>query len=68
VDDVLVFQLAQPLREHAVRDVRDRGSKLGISGGALQEDLDDRAGPAATDQLDRLVKPRAESCRAHDPL
>jgi hypothetical protein len=60
VYDPFGFQLSQPFRQHPVADIGDRRAELGEAHPALEEQLDDRTGPAAADELDRAVKPDAE--------
>jgi hypothetical protein len=58
--DPFGFQLAQALRQHAVADLGDGGPQLGEAHPPVQQQLDDRASPAAANELDRPVEPDAE--------
>src|SRR3954470_21000968 len=60
LDDAARLELLHPLRQEAVAELRDRrGDLREAHGAAVQEDLDDRSGPAAPDELNRLVVERA---------
>src|SRR5262249_14901715 len=59
-DDLLGLELAEPLGEHPIADVRDGAAKLGKSHAVVQEQTDDGARPAPADQLDGLVELGAE--------
>src|SRR6185437_15543591 len=59
------LQLPQPLGEHAIADIGDVFPDLVISGFAGEHCADYRAGPAATNQLDRLVILGANRLLAH---
>ena len=59
-DDALVLQLLQALAQHPVRDVRDGVAQRREPAAGAEQQVDDRARPAASDQLDRVVIPAAE--------
>jgi len=60
LDDPFRLELAQALRQHAVADVGDGIAELGIPHASVEQQADDGAGPAAADQLDRMVKAAAQ--------
>jgi len=59
-DDALGLEFAQALREHPIADVRDPAPKLGKAHPAVQQQLNHGPGPAAPNQLDRPMEPRAQ--------
>ena len=65
LDDAFRLELAQAFGEHAVADVGDVLADLVVSGIACEHCADYCAGPAATNQLDRLVILGANRFLAH---
>ena len=59
-DKTLGFKRAKSLRQHPVSDVRYRRLDRGIAALPLEEGLQDRASPAATDELDSAVEASAD--------
>src|SRR5437899_10844995 len=55
LDDPLALELLQALGEQSVGKVGDALLDLGEARGALEQDEEDRAGPALADELDGLV-------------
>ena len=55
LDDPAGLELLHPLGQQPVGELRDRLRHLGEAQRAVHQDAQDRAGPAAPDQLDRLV-------------
>jgi hypothetical protein len=60
----LALELAQALRQEAVRQVGDGGEDLVEAGRAGDQYAQNCADPAAADQLDRVLKARAERAQA----
>jgi polyisoprenoid-binding protein YceI len=58
--DSLGLQLAEPLRQHPIADVGNRGAKLGKAHPPVQQQMDDGAGPPAADELHRAMEAGAE--------
>ena len=58
------LELLQALAQHAIGDVGNGVAQRREPAGLLQQQKDDRAGPAAADQLAGVVKPRAQRRRA----
>src|SRR5690349_11244773 len=54
-DDVLRFELAQPLDEHAIADVWNERRDLVEAASPMQKNVDDRARPSAADELDGVM-------------
>jgi hypothetical protein len=50
------LERAEPLGQHSVRDIRDGAPDERVSRFSLEERLDDRACPPATDELDGTVE------------
>ena len=68
-DDAFGLELAQALGEHPVADLGDRGAQLGEPHPPVEQELDDRAGPAPADELDGAVELRAQmGLQAHDGI
>jgi hypothetical protein len=55
-DELRRLELAQPLRERARRDLRDRALELGEAKRSSEQRPQDRPRPASADELDRLLK------------
>ncbi len=66
LDDPLRLQLLHPLRQQTVGEVGHQLLELGETGRPVQEDEQDRAGPALADKLDCLVVGRAAGLAAYD--
>jgi hypothetical protein len=59
-DDALAFERAEPLGEHAITDIGNGATQLGIPHAPIEQKLNNRAGPPAPDELHGRVKSRAE--------
>jgi hypothetical protein len=59
--DPFRFQFPQPFRKHPVADLGDGGAQFGEPHPAVEQQLDDRSGPPPANQLDRAMKPGAET-------
>ncbi len=57
---ILLLQLLQPLAQHPVRDVGDGVAQRREMAAGAEQQVDDGARPAASDQFDRPVIPAAE--------
>jgi hypothetical protein len=58
--DSFGFELAQPLRQHPIADVGNGAPQFGEPHPPVQQELDHRPGPAAANELDRVVEFHAE--------
>jgi hypothetical protein len=68
LDQALGFELAKPLGEQPVGDPRHRCQELAEEERPVDELEEDRAGPAAADQLDCGVEARADRLGLRAPL
>ena len=60
VDDTFLFELLEPLAQHAIGNAGNAISQDCETAGLLQEHEDDGAVPAATDQLAGVMEPSAQ--------
>jgi hypothetical protein len=59
-DDALALELAQAFRQHPIADIGDGRAQFGEAQAAVEQQLNDRTGPAPADELDGLVKSDAQ--------
>ena len=67
LDDPFELELLQPVAEHAIGDLGNGVAQRSEPAPRLEQDENDRAGPAAADELARPVKSGAECGRMRSP-